>query len=48
MTTKLDTLTSAVQDVLGDQIKSLSSALGEITIVLGTADYLQAMQSLLA
>ena len=46
MTTKLDTLTSAVQDVLGDQIKSLSTALGEITIVLGAADYLQAMQSL--
>jgi NADH-quinone oxidoreductase subunit C len=44
MTTKLDTLTSAVQELLGDKIKSLSVALGEITIVLGAADYLSAMQ----
>ncbi len=46
MTTKLDTLTSAVQELLGDKIKSLSVALGEITIVLGAADYLSAMQML--
>lgn len=46
MTTKLDTLTSAVQELLGDKIKSLSVALGEITIVLGAADYLSSMQML--
>jgi NADH-quinone oxidoreductase subunit C len=46
MTTKLETLSSAVQDVLGDKIKNLSSALGEVTVVLGADDYLPAMQLL--
>jgi|GEM_PF-4259045 len=46
MTTKLETLASAVQDVLGDKIKNLSSALGEVTIVLGADNYLPAMQLL--
>jgi len=46
MTTKLETLSSAVQDVLGDKIKNLSSALGEVTVVLDADDYLPAMQLL--
>jgi NADH-quinone oxidoreductase subunit C len=46
MTTKLEALASAVQDVLGDKIKNLSSALGEVTVVLGADDYLPAMQLL--
>ena len=46
MTTKLETLAIAVQDVLGDKIKNLSSALGEVTVVLGADDYLPAMQLL--
>ena len=46
MTTKLETLASALQQVLGDKVKSLTTALGEITIVVSAADYLGAMQSL--
>ena len=46
MTTKLETLASAVQDALGDKIKNLSSALGEVTVVIGADDYLLAMQLL--
>jgi NADH-quinone oxidoreductase subunit C len=46
MTTKLDTLAGAVQDLLGDKIKSLTTALGEVTIVVGAADYFSAMQPL--
>jgi len=46
MTTKLDTLAGAVQDLLGDKIKSLTTALGEVTIVVGAADYFSAMQLL--
>ena len=42
----LDTLTGALQALLGDQIKSLSTALGEVTIELGAADYLPAAQLL--
>ena len=46
MTTKLETLASAVQDALGGKIKNLSSELGEVTVVLGAADYPSAMQVL--
>ena len=46
MTTKLDTLSGAVQDLLGDKIKSLTTALGEVTVVVGAADYFSAMQLL--
>lgn len=46
MTTKLETLASALQQALGDKIKSLTTALGEITIVVGADDYLLAMQQL--
>ncbi len=46
MTTKLETLASALQQVLGDKIKSLTTDLGEVTIVVGAADYQAAMLAL--
>ncbi len=46
MTTKLETLASALQQALGEKIKSLTAALGEITIVVGAADYLSTMKQL--
>ncbi len=46
MTTKLETLAGALQQVLGDKMKSLTTAIGEITIVVGADDYLLAMQAL--
>ena len=46
MTTKLVTLESALQEVLGDRIRSVSVALGEITVVVAATDYLSVMQSL--
>jgi NADH-quinone oxidoreductase subunit C len=46
MTTKLESLASALQQVLGDKITSLTTALGEITVVVGAADYLASMQAL--
>lgn len=46
MTTKLETLANALQHVLGEKIQSLHAALGEITVVVRSADYLAAMQAL--
>lgn len=46
MTTKLETLEAALTTVLGDQIQSLTMALGEMTVVVKSADYLSAMQTL--
>ena len=46
MTPKLENLASALQQVLGDKIKSITTALGEVTIVVGSTDYLAAMQAL--
>ncbi len=46
MTTKLETLASALQQVLGDKLMSITTALDEITIAVRAADYLSAMQSL--
>ena len=46
MTTKLVTLESALQEVLGDRIRTVSVALGEITVVVAATDYLSVMQSL--
>lgn len=46
MTTKLETLEAALTSVLGDQIQSLTTALGEITVVVKSADYLSVMQTL--
>lgn len=46
MTTKLETLASALQQALGDKIKGMTTALGEVTIVVAASDYLSVMQSL--
>ena len=46
MTTKLETLEAALTAVLGEQIQSLTTALGEITVVVKSADYLSVMQTL--
>ena len=39
--TKLETLQANLEAALGGKIKSLTQALGEITIVVGNADYLE-------
>jgi len=46
MTTKLETLEQALHNTLGEKIKSLTVALGEITIVVGAADYMSVVQQL--
>ncbi len=46
MTTKLDQLHAALTSVLGEHILSITNALGEITIVVKSSDYLMAMQTL--
>jgi len=46
MTTKIETLEAALRNVLGDQIRSLTVALGEVTVVVGASDYLAAMHEL--
>ena len=43
MTTKIETLEAALRNALGSQIKSLTVALGEVTVVVGASDYLMAM-----
>ncbi|MDB5756482.1 MAG: hypothetical protein JWR56_2910, partial [Massilia sp.] len=42
MTSKLETLAATLSSVLGERA-SVSSALGEVTVVLKAADYLAAM-----
>lgn len=46
MTTKIETLEAALRNALGDQIRSLTVALGEVTVVVGASDYLSAMRVL--
>jgi NADH-quinone oxidoreductase subunit C len=46
MTTKLETLESALRNALGDNIQSLTTAYGEITIVVPASNYLSAMRTL--
>ena len=46
MSTKLETLVTALQQVLGERIKTLSTDLGEVTVVVGSSDYTSAMQDL--
>jgi NADH-quinone oxidoreductase subunit C len=46
MTTKIEILETALRNVLGDQVRSLAVALGEVTVVVGAADYLSAMRVL--
>lgn len=46
MTTKIETLEAALRNVLGSQIRSLTVALGEVTVVVGASDYLSVMRAL--
>lgn len=46
MTTKLETLEVALRNALGDHIRSLTVALGEITVVVAASDYSSAMRVL--
>jgi NADH-quinone oxidoreductase subunit C len=46
MTTKLELLESALRNALGDQIQTLTVALGEVTIVVKSSAYLSAMRVL--
>ena len=46
MSTKLENLVTALQQVLGERIKSLNTDLGEVTLVVNASDYQAAMQAL--
>jgi NADH-quinone oxidoreductase subunit C len=46
MTTKLETLEAALKNALGDQIRELKVALGEVTVVVASSAYLSAMRVL--
>ena len=46
MSAKLETLSQNLQTHFGDKLKSVKEALGELTIEVGAADYLQLMTSL--
>jgi NADH-quinone oxidoreductase subunit C len=46
MSAKLETLSQRLQEHFGDRLKSLKTALGEITIEVDAADYLAVMTSL--
>ena len=46
MTTKLENLEAAVENVLGERILDLKNALGEITIVVSATAYLDVMRTL--
>jgi NADH-quinone oxidoreductase subunit C len=46
MTIKLEALEAALRNALGDHIQSLTVALGEVTVVLGAAEYSSAMRVL--
>ena len=46
MTTKLEALEAALRNALGDHIQSLTIALGEVTLVVKSSNYLSAMRVL--
>lgn len=46
MSAKLETLSQNLQQCLGDRLKSLKVAFGEVTLEVGAADYFSVMQSL--
>ena len=46
MTIKLELLEAALRNALGDQLQSLTQALGEVTIVVKSNDYASAMRVL--
>jgi len=43
MTTKIEILEAALRNTLGDRIRSLTVALGEVTVIVGASEYLSAM-----
>lgn len=46
MATKLETLEAALRNALGDHIQSLTVALGEVTVIVKSTDYLSVMRVL--
>ena len=46
MTTKLETLAERLQQVVGPHLQSITTALGEVTIVVKAQDYLHVMRNL--
>ena len=46
MSAKLETLSQRLQDEFGDKLKSLKTALGEVTVEVAAADYLSVMHVL--
>ncbi len=46
MTAKLDILETALRNALGESLLELKQALGEVTVVVASVHYLQAMQTL--
>jgi NADH-quinone oxidoreductase subunit C len=46
MTTKLETLEAALRNALGDRLQALTNRIGEITIQVKAADYLESMRTL--
>ncbi len=46
MTTKIETLEASLREALGERIRDLKVALGEVTLVVGAADYVEAMRML--
>lgn len=46
MTTKLEKLESAVRAVMGERVHELTTALGELTLIVNSADYLSVMTEL--
>lgn len=46
MTTKLESLEAALRSALGERIQSLKIALGEVTLVVSSSDYLGVMREL--
>lgn len=46
MTAKLDILETALRNALGESLLDLKRALGEVTVVVSSADYQRAMQTL--
>jgi NADH-quinone oxidoreductase subunit C len=46
MTTKIETLEAALKNALGDQIRDMKVALGEVTVVVASSAYLSAMRVL--
>ncbi|NEX61845.1 NADH-quinone oxidoreductase subunit C [Noviherbaspirillum galbum] len=46
MTTKIESLEAALKNALGDQIRNLKVALGEVTVEVASSNYLSAMRAM--